>query len=182
MSGQEPAGVAFLAILRRRPDFAWLIVADLGLSAGLISFGLSAIGGYAACHLCIAQRALLLAVAPVALLAAIRFGRCDGGIAARLVLLLALAGLAVALFQSLVERRADLACDAPIVPGWLEAAVLRLGEVSPFLFGVDGACGAAAVGIAGITLANLGVLVFAAMLAAGVWAMGQARRLVRPPA
>lgn len=163
-----------IGMLRRRPDLAWLLVADLGLSAGLVSLGLGAFGGHVACYLCVAQRALLLATAPVALVAGVRFGQRGGGVAAVTALLLALSGLAVALFQSFVERRADLACDAPVVPGWLEAAVQRLGDLSPFLFGIDGACGAAALSLFGVTLANLGALAFAAMVVAGVWGGMQA--------
>lgn len=162
------------ALARRRPELAWFLVADLGLSAGLVSLGLSALGGFAACYLCIAQRALLLAVAPVAIVAGVRSGRSGGVASGGLALALAAAGLSTALFQSVVERREGLSCDAPVAPDVVEAAVLRLGELSPFLFGVDAACGAAMVGFMGVSLANLGALAFAAMIAAGLWAMRRA--------
>ncbi|TVQ58963.1 MAG: disulfide bond formation protein B [Rhodobacteraceae bacterium] len=170
-----PVDDGLLALARRRPELAWLLVADMGLSAGLVSLGLSALGGFAACHLCILQRAALLAVAPAAIVAAVRFRRPGGGAAAGLTLALAAAGLWVAVVQSVIERRAGLACDAGAIPQALETAALGLGALSPFLFGVEASCGAARVAVAGVSLANLGALAFAAMIGAGLWAIRRAQ-------
>lgn len=160
-----------LALARRNPALVWFLIADLGLSAGFLSLALGALGGFAACYLCVAQRALLLGIAPAAIAAGVWIGRTPGLAAGVLTLALGAAGLAVAVFQSVVERRPGLSCDTPVAPGFLEAAVLRLETLSPTLFGVDGGCGAAQVALFGVSLANLGALAFAATLAAGVWAL-----------
>ncbi|MCX8146085.1 MAG: disulfide bond formation protein B [Azovibrio sp.] len=113
------------------------------------------------CPLCIFQRLLYLLLAVVALLGA-ALPRAQRG-ASLGVAALAVAGLATAAYQSLMQAFPDVVSECSYVdPGPIERLVDWLGMQYPPLFMATGFCGSREWEFLGLSMANWSLLCFAA--------------------
>jgi len=147
------------------PTRAWFAAVSLGV-AGLVAAGmaLQQLVRIAPCPLCIAQRALYLVIALLAL----------GGVlwprAARLwlaaIAVPSLSGLAIAGYQSWMQAYPHLAPECSYTdPNLIERAVDWLGMQWPSLFLATGFCSSRDWEFLGGSLANWSLLVFATLVA-----------------
>jgi len=82
------------------PRTVWLTLGLGALAVVAVSMGLGRLVDAAPCHLCIAQRALLLLVAPTALMAALAWRNLAGPLAGAATVAVAATGVVVAARRS----------------------------------------------------------------------------------
>lgn len=167
--------------LAARP--VWIVLALAAATAALASLALTPWLDLAPCHLCIFQRLLFMLMSLFATLAAMLTAAAARAhwrsIAARASALafLALAALGggVAAYQSWLQwQPMDSVSCIGGSPGPIERLVEWLGPRMPTLFLASGFCEEKQLSILGLSLANWALLVFAASLAVGAWALARA--------
>lgn len=153
-------------------DDAWDVWRDIPLKAwyaalALGCFGVVAVGlmlqhllSLAPCPLCIFQRLLYLLVGMLAVPGLLC--RRSQPVVGRLILLVALAGVAVALWQTWMQAYPDLAPACNFAdPNAIERLVYWLGGVWPDLFLATGLCTSRDWTLFGLSMANWSVFLFA---------------------
>ncbi|MFW5680875.1 MAG: disulfide bond formation protein B [Pseudomonadota bacterium] len=155
----------------RLPDAStlWLVIGGGAALVVAASMGLGHLLDAPPCHLCIAQRAMLVAVVPLAVLAGLLWRRAVGLGAGMAVAAAAVAGLVVAVHQSWLERQPPevaASCVGLLQPTPTERLAQTLGDAVPWLFAVEGVCDEIGPTLFGLSFANGGLLVFTAILVA----------------
>lgn len=167
----------------------WVTLGLGALAVVAVSMLLGRLVDAAPCHLCIAQRALLLLVAPTALVAALAWRNLVGPLAGAATAAVAATGVVVAARQSWLERQPPevaAGCAGLFAPTPTERAAAWLGDAVPWLFRVEGACDAIGPTLLGLTFANAGLATFAVVAGAAAltlvrWRPGAGRRAPRQP-
>lgn len=153
----------------RLPDAAtlWLMIGGGAALVVAASMGLGHLLDVPPCHLCIAQRAMLVAVVPLAVVAGLSWRGVAGLVAGMAVAAAATSGLVIAVRQSWLERQPPeiaAGCIGLFQPTPTERLAQTLGDAVPWLFAVEGVCDEIGPTLMGLSFANGGLLVFAAIL------------------
>ncbi|MFP4360213.1 MAG: disulfide bond formation protein B [Alphaproteobacteria bacterium] len=171
------------------PRTVWLTLGLGALAVVAVSMVLGRLVDAAPCHLCIAQRALLLLVVPAALMAALAWRNVAGLLAGVASVAVAATGVVVAARQSWLERQTPevaAGCAGSFAPTPTERAAAWLGDAVPWLFRVEGTCDAMGPTFLGLSFANAGLATFAVVAGAAAltlvrWRPHAGRRAHRPP-
>jgi disulfide bond formation protein DsbB len=151
------------------------LLALVSAGAVIASFGLTAWLDLSPCYLCIVQRTLFMVLTLLAALAAL--GRTLAWVAGPLFVLGCAAGIGAASYQSWLQLQPpDSVSCVGGQPGIIERVVEWLTQLSPALFLATGFCEDEGFLILGLSLANWALLIFAAGLAAALWALWRSRR------
>ncbi|MTW22790.1 HAD-IC family P-type ATPase [Allochromatium palmeri] len=177
------ASVVWFQLLRLRNAKRRLVWGALGLAgatAAIVSLGLTGWLNLSPCDLCIVQRLLFMLIAILALLAALPIGPQGRALPGGLVLGLAALGVSVAALQSWLQLQPPI--TGACVGGQLGIApmVEWLGQQAPSLFLSSGVCAEQGLMILGFSLANWTLMIFAAVLVVGAWALVHEARADRP--
>jgi protein dithiol:quinone oxidoreductase len=153
------------ALLKRRP--ALLLAATAVLSVAAVGAALVSqhVYGMEPCPWCILQRVIFLAIALVCLV-----GLASRRIAGGLVLLLALCGVAAALWQHF-KAAASSSCAMTVADNIVIA--LKLDSLWPDVFLARASCADAAVSMWGVPYDFYSLGLFVVLAAAGGWVMRQ---------
>ncbi|MBN2887462.1 MAG: disulfide bond formation protein B [Chromatiaceae bacterium] len=151
----------------------WLTLALGGCGVAFFSILLTTWLRLDPCHLCIAQRLFYLLLGLTAGIAALGAKRLWGWISGVLVLIIALAGAAMAAYQSWLQLQppGSISCLASR-PGLIEQGIEWLGERWPALFLATGFCEDPGMRLLGLTLANwalAGFMLCAALALLALW-------------
>lgn len=138
----KPSPLSFLSPQRLLGGIALLCLAAVG--AALVT---QHVFGMLPCPWCILQRAIFLAIAGVCGLALLPLGRLPKVLLAALADLLAVSGLAAALYQNLVASQ-SASCALTLADRIVGA--LGLERAVPFLFRIEASCADAAVDLLGL--------------------------------
>ena len=156
LAAAPPGGVfAFVALL-----------AFGGVAIALVS---QHVYGMEPCPWCVLQRLVFAAIGMVALLGLLWRGATGRRVAAAFAMLLALAGLAAALWQRFVAER-SASCDLTLADRIVAAT--RLEVLLPDVFAARASCADAAVALLGVPYAMWAAALFgicAAVMARAVW-------------
>jgi disulfide bond formation protein DsbB len=148
---------------------AMLLASLAALAAALLS---QHVFGMRPCPWCIFQRLVLVAIALACALGLVWRSAVGRSVGATLAMVLALGGLAAALWQHFVASASD-ACNLTFADRVIEA--LQLAYLAPALFEPRASCADAAVRLLGLPYEAWSGALFALLVLAG-WRVLQARR------
>ena len=160
MSAARRAGLSFrqpAAAVPSRWLFAFVAVASFGaVAAALVS---QHVYGMDPCPWCVLERLLFVAIGIFALLGLVWRRPAGSRLAGTFALLLAVAGLAAALWQHFVAAK-SASCNLTLADRIM--SVTQLDQLLPAVFEARASCADAAVNLAGIPYDFLAAAVFAA--------------------
>ena len=137
------------------PLFAFIAVATFGaVIAALVS---QHVFGMEPCPWCVLQRIIFVAIGVLALLGLVWRAPAGGRVAGTLALLLALAGIAAALWQQLVAAK-SASCNLTLADRIVGAT--QLDHLVPEVFEARASCADAAVSLLGVPYAYWSAAVF----------------------
>jgi disulfide bond formation protein DsbB len=138
------------------PLFAFVAIASIG--AVVLALVTQHAFGYEPCPWCTLQRLIFLAIGAFALLGLVWRGGTGGRASATFALLLAVAGIAAALWQQLVAAKSE-SCNLTLADRIVSAT--RLDQLLPSVFEARASCADAAVSLLGVPYAYWSAAAFA---------------------